>query len=241
MPDRVLFVKRIICKIGVFLYYVGMEGQQVSPAKQRVLERIKRAGSTTTARLASDLGMTTVAVRQHLRSLEANGLVEQRTSPPRGRGRPAIRWSLTSLASGLFPDRHAELAVGLIRALRDAVGEEGLQRVIDTRSAEQVRAYRRCLPSPAGPLQARVQALADRRSAEGYMADVVAEGAGAGAGAYLLTEHHCPICDAASSCVGLCSAELDVFRRALGADVRVERVKHLLNGDACCTYRICKE
>ncbi len=211
-----------------------MGEKPITQAKQRVLERIKRAGSATTAELARGQGLTEVAVRQHLRALEANGLVEQKTLSASGRGRPAMHWSLTPLASSLFPDRHAELAVGLIRALGSAVGEEGLQRVIDERAREQVRAYRRSIPSPPASLQARVQALADQRTAEGYMAEVVAEGEDS----YLLTEHHCPICEAAKTCMGLCTAELDVFRRALGSDVHVERVKHLLSGDSCCTYRI---
>ncbi len=86
-----------------------MDEKPVTQAKQRLLERIKRAGSATTAELAREQGLTQVAVRQHLRALEANGLVEQKTRSPRGRGRPAMHWSLTPLASSLFPDRHAEL------------------------------------------------------------------------------------------------------------------------------------
>ena len=234
MPAQRGFVKRNICKINHLLYCGGMDQKPVTQAKQRLLERIKRAGSATTAELAREQGLTEVAVRQHLRALEANGLVEQKTLAPSGRGRPAMHWSLTALASSLFPDRHAELAVGLIRALGSAVGEEGLQRVIDERAREQVSAYRRSIPASPASLQVRVQALADQRTTEGYMAKVVAEGNDS----YLLTEHHCPICDAATICMGLCTAELDVFRRALGSDVHVERVKHLLTGDSCCTYRI---
>jgi len=237
MPALRQFVKGNICKIDNFLYCGGMGEKPVTQAKQRLLERIKRAGSATTSELAREQGLTNVAVRQHLRALEANGLVEQKTLAAGGRGRPAMHWSLTALASSLFPDRHAELAVGLIRALGNAVGEEGLQRVIDERATEQVSAYAQLIPSPPASLRVRVEALANQRTAEGYMAEVVAEGDES----YLLTEHHCPICDAAKSCMGLCTAELDVFRRALGSGVHVERVKHLLTGDSCCTYRIHQE
>jgi len=54
----------------------------------------------------------------------------------------------------------------------------------------------------------------------------------------LLVERHCPISAAAQTCAGLCGGELDLFRRVLGDDVRVERTQHLLAGDACCAYRI---
>ena len=57
-------------------------------------------------------------------------------------------------------------------------------------------------------------------------------------GSLLLLEHHCPVCEAASVCQGLCRSELELFQAALGDDVEVERVQHLLSGDQRCAYRI---
>ncbi len=73
------------------------------------------------------------------------------------------------------------------------------------------------------------------------MAEVLLEprnGADGASGGYLLVEHHCPICEAATACSGLCAAELDVFQAALGEGARVERVQHLLSGDERCVYRV---
>ena len=56
-------------------------------------------------------------------------------------------------------------------------------------------------------LRRRLEALAEIRSEEGYMAEVRP----AGRGAYLLIENHCPICAAAGTCVGLCDGELSLF------------------------------
>jgi hypothetical protein len=60
--------------------------------------------------------------------------------------------------------------------------------------------------------QRKLTALADMRSAEGYMArvQVLADEV------FLLVEHHCPICAAAMSCQGFCRIELPVFRDLLG-------------------------
>ena len=55
---------------------------------------------------------------------------------------------------------------------------------------------------------------------------------------WLLIEHHCPICVAATSCQGLCHSELELFRAALGPEVTVAREQHLLSGDTRCAYRI---
>lgn len=210
----------------------------VSSAKRRVLELLKRLGPTDAAELANRLDLTDAAVRQHLAALAALGLVGTVSVPakaaPRGRGRPASAWSLTPPAEQLFPDRHAELTVSLIQATRRALGQAGLDQVVATRSADQLREYREQLPSPASPLGERVEALAARRSAEGYMAEVRPDGPDG----YILVEHHCPICEAARSCQGICAGELEVFGAYLGPEVTIERVSHLMADDDRCAYRI---
>ncbi len=210
-----------------------MSLEPLSEAKRRMLDHLKHQGPTTAGAIAKVLGLTTVAVRQHLQVLEAQELVQQRTQPPRGRGRPSVHWSLTRASDGLFPDRHAELTVGLIEAAREAFGEAGLDRLIQIRSGNQLREYQRLVPSDR-PLAERLQRLADQRTAEGYMAEVVPDGPDA----YLLVEHHCPICAAARKCLGLCATELSVFRDTLGEDIEVERVRHLLAEDDRCAYRV---
>lgn len=213
-----------------------MDPEQITAAKRRFLDHLKRSGPSTAAELAGALGMTDVAVRQHLGDLEERGLVRQQQQAPDGRGRPAVLWSLAELAQNQFPDRHSELTVGLIEAMREAVGDDGLRRVIDVRAREQITAYRRVMPPASASLRKRVEALARQRSAEGYMAEVVSEGRGN----YLLIEHNCPICEAAKCCTGLCGAELEVFQHSLGPDATVERTEHLLSGQQRCVYRISK-
>ena len=204
---------------------------ELSDAKRRIIEALKRADSSTAHGLATSFNTTTTAVRQHLDSLEHNGLVERFEGPISGRGRPAIRWRTTALSRELFPDRHGDLTVELIASIRASLGEDALDQVIRQRSADQVVSYRAALPDAAVPV--RVRALADRRSAEGYLAEVVTDDDD-----LILIEHHCPICTAATVCQGLCRAELDVFRAALGDGVEVTREQHLLSGDTRCAYRI---
>ncbi len=211
-----------------------MTTESLTDAKRRLLELVKRLGPATVAVLARELGLTVVAVRQHLQALEKIGLVAQEKQPPRGRGRPSVLWSLAALAAEVFAGRHAELTVGLIEAAREAFGAEGLKKMIDVRAREQVQAYARLVPGEAAPLRERLEALATQRSAEGYMAEAIEQADGS----LLLVEHHCPICEAAKSCTGLCSAELEVFRRTLGQQVRVERVQHLLSDSDRCAYRV---
>jgi predicted ArsR family transcriptional regulator len=201
--------------------------------KRRIVERLKRADAKV-ADLAHTLDMTEAGVRQHLDALGDHGLVASHTGPAEGRGRPPTVWALTDLAQDLFPDRHDDLTVELITAVRTALGEQGLARVIDARGDVQRAAYERALPKRA-PLRVRVEALARIRTEEGYVAEVADDPAGRGV---LLIEHHCPICTAASSCPGLCGSELALFRAVLGPRVTVDRTQHIIAGDRRCTYRI---
>ena len=205
----------------------------MSAARRRVALLLKRRGPLSPQAIADELGLTDVAARQHLSGLEAAGLAASEQLPPAGRGRPGTVWQLTEDADALFPDRHGELTVGLIDAIRKTVGEDGLGRIVEVRARDQLNLYREQIPK-RGSLRKRVEALADQRTDEGYMAEVVQEKPGV----YLLIEHHCPICDAARSCQGFCRGELQVFREVLGPDVEVERTAHVLSGDQRCAYRI---
>lgn len=211
-----------------------MSDMPFSEAKKRLVEVLKKAPAITAADLANRLRLTDVTVRLHLINLEKRGLVAQQHTQPEGRGRPAVLWSLSDLAQGLFPDRHAELTVGLIQATRQALGEEGLLRVINVRTVQQIKTYLEIVPGATTPLGDRLRVLADQRTQEGYMAEVMPRGYEG----YLLIEHHCPICDAATNCVGLCDAELDIFRAVLGPEVSVQRTEHLINQDHRCVYQI---
>lgn len=207
----------------------------LTDAKRRLVERLKRLDGATAPELAAEFGLTDTAVRQHLDALELAGLATRHIGPPSGRGRPPVHWHLTPQSAELFPDRHADLAVAMIRSIRDTLGEESLDQVLAARTQHQLTEYRRSIDVEA-PLADRVGQLAELRSAEGYLAEVTQD-AGC-SGALLLTEHHCPVNDAAGQCPGLCGFELQLFRGALGDDVTVERTQHLLAGDRRCSYRI---
>lgn len=198
----------------------------------RILFRLKTRGPESIADLSVAFGVTSEAVRQLLVKLEADGLVafeDQRA----GRGRPKRLWRLTETGHARFPDRHADLSLALLDAVRAEFGEGGLKRLIARREAEQRQVYRRATDG-AGSLEQKVARLADLRDREGYMAEWRREEDGA----LLLIENHCPICAAAASCQNLCRSELNVFREALGSDAMVERVDHVLAGGRRCAYRV---
>lgn len=208
----------------------------IGDAQRRIVDHLKRSGAATTSAIADALGVTTQAVRPQLVELEERGLVDARTVATGSRGRPPIGWALTPLAIALFPDRHGDLTVELIRAMRETLGEGAVDAVLTARDAVHLEELQRRFAFASVPdddVAARVAMLAQQRSRQGYMAEVIDDG-----DELLLVEHHCPVCAAATECQGLCRNELELFRRAIGDKATVERTQHLLSGDERCVYRI---
>ena len=207
-------------------------GVDLSGAKRRIVERLKRASSLTAPELATEFGLTDTAIRQHLEALETAGLVERVEVHSPGRGRPPTHWRLATAAGRLFADRHADLTVELLDSIRTTLGSDALDTVVQARADRQLAEYRTALATTAD-VHERVRQLADLRSSEGYLAEVLEADDHVD-----LIEHHCPIQGAAQVCESLCDAELDLFRKVLGPAVSVAREHHVLHGGQRCAYRI---
>jgi len=200
----------------------------LSAAQKKVLEALIAGGESTARELSERLDVTPVAVRQHLTALAAAGLATAE-SVGSGVGRPASHWRATEAAQGSLVDGHAALSAEILRALQD----EGLaDRVLERRTEQQLERYGSMAESVAD-LGSKIQALANLRTEEGYMATTFT----ADDGTLCLAENHCPLKCAVDSCLGLCTAELDLFRRYVGPDVQVERTEHIGSGDRRCVYR----
>ena len=202
--------------------------------RRGILDMLKVSGPRDAQMLAGELGITAMAVRQHLYGLQEEHLVEH-AEEPRNMGRPAKMWRLTKAADRFFPDGHANLTVDLLRSVQAAFGKKGMDRLLEVRARDMAAEYAKSLPK-TDSLKRRLLALAKIRTKEGYMAEVLP----GENGALLLVENHCPICEAAAECQGLCAKELEVFQAVLGPGVDVERTDHIQAGARRCAYRVTK-
>jgi len=198
--------------------------------RRAIVNLLKQTDAMDSQDLAAHLGVSAMAIRQHLYALQAEKLVTYSESG-RPMGRPVKLWRLTPAANRLFPDGYAELTLGLLESAREAFGEEGLNRLLDLRTAHQLAAYEAQIHAEA-ELSQKLARLANLRTTEGYMAEVQC----LEDGSFLMVENHCPICAAATVCTGLCERELQIFQQVLGHDI--ERTEHIVAGSRRCAYRI---
>jgi predicted ArsR family transcriptional regulator len=212
------------------LLYCGVDG--VKTAGDAILFQLKSLGEAQAETLARRLGISVQAVRQRLERLLDENLIAF-SDRAHGRGRPRRLWSLASGAASLFPDTHAQLTVDLIGTIRSELGEAALTQLLERRREQITAAYRKRLAREPD-MARKLTALADMRSAEGYMARLEKFPDES----FLLVEDHCPICAAAVTCQGFCSIELAIFQRLLGPGWHIARQDHVLTGARRCTYRI---
>jgi predicted ArsR family transcriptional regulator len=210
-----------------------MVRMEADRSADRILLHLKTKGPQPAAQIAKRLGVTAMAIRQHLYTLRDGGLVTYQDER-RKVGRPARIWRITEKAQARFPDSHAELTVEMLAIIRATFGERGIERLMTERTRLQIKTYGERMRAAGKSLEARVNALAKIRAEQGYMAEASRQRDGS----FLLTENHCPICAAASECQGLCREELVLFSSVLGNEVAVERTDHILAGARRCAYRI---
>lgn len=215
-----------------------MNSRNAVPAEKRsrraIIDSLKQDGPQDAASLARRLGVSAMAVRQHLYDLSGEGLVTHETEA-RPLGRPAKLWALTPAADRFFPDGHAEFSVGLINSMKQTFGAEGLDKLLRLRAREQIATYKARIDRQPS-LPKKLKALAEIRTEEGYMAEVEKANGG-----YLLVENHCPVCSAAAACTSLCNMELEVFQKSLGHEHEVQRIDHILAGARRCAYLVTRK
>ncbi|MBL1430892.1 MAG: transcriptional regulator [Robiginitomaculum sp.] len=207
------------------------ETQKLGSTRRAIIERLKLSGARSANALADELGVSAMAVRQHLYELQEQKLVVA-SNIAQSRGRPIKNWGLSQQATKLFPDAHQDLAVELLDNIRSLFGENALEQVIDKHTEKQTKAYNQAI-STTDELEQKLDKLAKIRTKEGYMAEVQTDGKD-----YLFIENHCPICAAASTCTRLCANELSMFQNVLGKHVSIIREEHILDDNRRCLYRI---
>lgn len=208
------------------------EGAVETPTRQRVVDLILNDGPQTAKQLAERLALTPAAVRRHLASLLADGIVasrEARVYGPRGRGRPSKVFALTDAGRRDFTQAYDDLAIAALRRLQDAAGPEAIRDLAHDRVAQIEQRFLEL--RAVDPAATCLQALVDVLDADGYAASVRPIRAGD-----QLIQYHCPVAHVATEFPILCEIETQLFSRLLGS--HVQRLATIAHGDGLCTTHV---
>lgn len=207
----------------------GASIDYLSPTRQALVVAIKVLGEATTDQLARETFLSPGAVRQHLLSLEAQGIVTF-TRVREGPGRPRHVFRLTPRGESLFPQQSADLAVALLAAIRGespAVLDRAFAALIDG----QVQLAESHLLALAR--DDRIVGVLELFERFGYFPRVELPDDRS----TRIVLRHCPLLKLAAEIPEVCEAECAVLRAVLPG-MTVERVEHRLAGDPLCTYEL---
>lgn len=181
--------------------------------------------------IALELGITVIAVRRHLNTLERDHLIRAETVR-QAMGRPVFLYSLTEHAEDLFPKNYSDITLDLLSDVHALQGPEMINTLFDRRESRLEQKYKELIDERQ-PLERMVEKLAEIQDERGYMAEWEKDEAGH---RYLITEHNCPIHAIAHTYTKACSSELSLFRKVLG--VEVEQLECKAKGGKRCVYAV---
>jgi len=198
--------------------------------REQLLTLLKKSEGLTADQLARMLGITSMAVRKHLTTLERDGLVT--TSLLRRKiGRPARLYRLSAQADALFPQQYDAMLTDVLRDLAELDGPAKVDLLLRRRVERAGQTLARELEGTP-TLRERVRKLAETLDALGYYTTwEQLDGE-----TFRLCQYHCPIRQVAANFPTTCDAEVELYRALLRADI--ERRCHLASGDPCCSYLI---
>ncbi|KIL37254.1 transcriptional regulator [Cohnella kolymensis] len=207
-----------------------MAEEQYSTRRQ-LLQLLKTQGSCGIGELSKPLGITEMAVRRHIHTLERDGLIRS-TLVRQAMGRPMYSYSLTPEADDLFPKNYPQLTLDLLSELEEQTGgPEVIDLMFQGRRDKLEDRYRPQMQDK--PLEDRVSELTSIQNAGGYMTEWErAEDSGT----LHLHEYNCPIAQVANRYRQACRCEQQLFETLL--DAQVERTECLAEGGGRCTYAI---
>lgn len=197
----------------------------------RVLKTIQMHGQASIKDVASDLGVTTSAVRLHLTQLQANGAIRAE-KVREGVGRPHYVYSVTPQAHNLFHKDYGDLAKLLLEEVGETQGTEALQGVLRRVASRMAALYKDQVGGLA--LVDRVNAWAELLDQRGVTVEIekTAEG-------FVLQEYGCPYQNVALENRAVCEMERQVMARLLESGVQLTEC--VLDGHRGCQFTIAQQ
>ncbi|CAM3471092.1 helix-turn-helix transcriptional regulator [Cytobacillus oceanisediminis] len=200
--------------------------------KDLILRLIKTSGRLSIIEMASELGITEMAVRRHIQILEKDAYIES-VILRQTKGRPSKLYQLTKKGEDLFPKKYKQLSVELLKELK-SMGQESLITELFTRRKNRlVQQYE--IQTSEKTFAEKLEILTEIQSIEGFMPEIRKE-----EGQIHLKEYNCPYIETAAEFKQICKSEKEFIKDFLDTN-EVEIKSCMAAGDGCCHYIITQD
>lgn len=192
---------------------------------------LKTKGSMTVGEMADELGITEMAVRRHLNTLERDNLIKS-CLLRQAMGRPTNVYSLSEEADNMFPKNYRDLSLELLKDVEELQGGQVVEELFLRRKQRMEESYQDHIHHDSD-MERKLEALARLQNEKGYMVEVKKDEE---TGKYLLVESNCPISNVAKEYTFACDCEKDLFEKVLQAEVNQKQC--MATGGDNCVYVI---
>ena len=204
-----------------------MTDTPLSGTKQEILLLLMRQ-ELSAAALAGQLSVSGAAIRQHLQTLEAVGLVERRKEAHQP-GRPAFLYRLSDDGKRRFRQRHDLLLDLILETLLRRQGPAGLESIL-TEAAASLAAESPARATADGAPARWCEVMEWLESLLAWNADAIEEPGGRSR----IVIHQCPFQGVSQANPNVCGTFFPALLRGLFGDIRVTAAADV-EKPACCS------
>lgn len=198
----------------------------LDPSKVGLLDLLKQSGGLSVDALVERSPLSKTTVRQHLISLEEQGLLV-RAYRKVGRGRPQLVYELSSEGQRLYPSQEGRLFRELLAYLQAEGQGHWIQSFFERFWEERRRRFDVRLASQG---EERLSVLLAMLQDEGFMPEVVQSEDGV----LTLRECNCPLSQAVEVTRLPCRLEARFIQQVLQREI--SSVRLMPQGEPICTY-----
>lgn len=203
-------------------------GLTMSSTHDEILRTIRAQGRVTVAELAEHTAISPMAVRHHLSTLVAEGLVKS-SEVRQGVGRPHLIYALSEAGQERFPARYARLSERLLDELESTLPPHALEEMFTRMAEGMVAEYAARLEGKT--TEEKMALLMELLGTEGFLAHWNRTGE-----TISLTEYSCPYLRIGQRHPEVCAIDQTVIQQVLNANV--EKTTCVLDGADRCVFVI---
>lgn len=202
-----------------------------NPTRQKIILLLKKAEHMTVAEFSREMGITPMAVRQHLMALERKGIIHYVTKKY-GIGRPMFLYKLTEKAMDIFPNSYKGFLMDVLRTVDDMDGRTKIEKIFRVNKQAMLDRKQRLLfgISDFGEKVARFRELLED---DGFLVELEEK-----KDDFKLKKFNCLLPDVATEFPEACRYELELYRNLLNKNV--SRSQSIREGSPSCLYVIPK-